>query len=152
MGEYTCEMVHTVSGALCCRRRTGGKRQQRRYVVVEPLRAGYETRAMVRIPRQGAFFPAGNRVVAGDPTDADALGDALDGPNDRETLPLNDEPVDVTPFASVSEPDWPSFARWTFPILFDFGTVSLGFESTAFGSSRRFGGTPHALGDKSLTQ
>lgn len=50
-----------------------------RHVVAESLRAGYETRALVRDPGQASLFPDGTRVVVGDPARPDTFGDALDG-------------------------------------------------------------------------
>ncbi|TWH16079.1 uncharacterized protein YbjT (DUF2867 family) [Rhodococcus rhodochrous J45] len=50
-----------------------------RHVVAESLRAGYETRALVRDPGQASLFPEGARVVVGDPARADTFDDALDG-------------------------------------------------------------------------
>jgi len=50
-----------------------------RRVVVEALHAGYVTRALVRDPDQASLFPDETRVMVGDPTDANTLGNALDG-------------------------------------------------------------------------
>ena len=50
-----------------------------RHVVAEALLQGYETRALVRDPEQASLFPAGARIVVGDPTRPDTLPDALDG-------------------------------------------------------------------------
>ena len=50
-----------------------------RHVVAESLRVGYNTRALVRDPGQASLFPEETHVVVGDPTDADTLGDSLDG-------------------------------------------------------------------------
>lgn len=50
-----------------------------RHVVVESLRAGFETRALVGDPEQASLFPSSARVVVGDPSDPEVLGVALDG-------------------------------------------------------------------------
>jgi len=50
-----------------------------RHVVAQALDAGFDTRALVRDPKQAALFPEGTSVVVGDPTDAATLGEALDG-------------------------------------------------------------------------
>lgn len=50
-----------------------------RHVVAAALRAGYETRALVRAPAQASLFPEEARIVVGDPTDPGALGAALAG-------------------------------------------------------------------------
>lgn len=50
-----------------------------RYTVTESLRAGYETRALVRAPEQASLFNEATKVIVGDPADAGTLGDAFDG-------------------------------------------------------------------------
>lgn len=50
-----------------------------RHVVAEALHQGYETRALVRDPKQASLFPEGTTIVVGDPTRPDTLPDALDG-------------------------------------------------------------------------
>lgn len=50
-----------------------------RLVVAEALRAGYETRALVRNEVRAEGLPAGARVVVGDLTDPDSLRPALAG-------------------------------------------------------------------------
>jgi len=49
-----------------------------RHVVAESLRAGFETRALVRDPEQALLFPEATRVVVGDPADAGVLAEALE--------------------------------------------------------------------------
>lgn len=50
-----------------------------RHVVAESLRRGYQTRALIRDGKQSSLFPDGTRVVVGDPTRAETLGEALEG-------------------------------------------------------------------------
>src|SRR4051812_33666320 len=48
-------------------------------VVVESLRRGFRSRALVRHPGRATGLPADARVVVGDVTRADSLADAVDG-------------------------------------------------------------------------
>lgn len=50
-----------------------------RLVVAEALRAGYETRALVRSAASAESFPPGTRVVVGDLTTVDGVRDAVAG-------------------------------------------------------------------------
>lgn len=52
-----------------------------RLAVIEALRSGFSTTALIRDANQASLFPEGTRIVVGDPTDDGALADALNEVN-----------------------------------------------------------------------